>query len=34
MSQADVKDWLESGMRDGWSQTIDRVVTMFANMGA
>jgi uncharacterized protein YndB with AHSA1/START domain len=34
MSEADVADWIDSGMRPGWSDTIDRVVEMFANMAA
>jgi uncharacterized protein YndB with AHSA1/START domain len=31
MSQDDVSKWLDSGMRPGWSDTIDRVVAQLAS---
>jgi uncharacterized protein YndB with AHSA1/START domain len=31
MSDERVREWLATGMRDGWSETIDRVVTHFAD---
>ena len=33
MSEQDVEAWLDSGMREGWPATIDRIVKEFANMG-
>jgi len=31
MSDEHVREWLATGMRDGWSDTIDRLVAKFAN---
>ena len=33
MSEQDVEAWLDSGMREDWPATIDRIVKEFANMG-
>jgi uncharacterized protein YndB with AHSA1/START domain len=32
MSEEQVREWLATGMHDGWSDTIDRVVTYFAGV--
>ena len=31
MSDEHVREWLATGMREGWSDTIDRLVTYFAD---
>ena len=31
MSEERVREWLATGMREGWSDTIDRLVTLFAD---
>jgi hypothetical protein len=30
LSDDQVREWLATGMREGWSDTIDRLVTSFA----
>ena len=31
MSDEHVREWLATGMREGWSETIDRLVANFAD---
>jgi uncharacterized protein YndB with AHSA1/START domain len=33
LSEDTVRDWFASGIRDGWSQTIDRLAARFASVG-
>jgi len=32
LAAADVREWLETGMREGWSDTIDRLVAQYATV--